>query len=312
MDCELFDRLVIDRVFSELDDLTSGAVQRHVAHCSRCRSIESNLRATREVATLPTQEPPASFVEQVLALERATRTQLPWRQRVGRAVSVLAGYAMRPQLGMSALLLLMIGLSLFLLRTQPGEHELIHVTERGVPEGEIDPHADNAARNTPPGAVASAERTVSNAATKPVSATTPEPSPTNELLEAARRAFKDGRFALAEELAERVAEQGGADSGSASMLSAIALSRNAGCSAAIPRFEALRARQGKSVLGEEAAFRAAECHRETGHNEQARLLYTQLQSSSTWGQQAREHLRQIPAAGTEADATDGGLPSTTP
>lgn len=315
MDCELFDKLVLDRVFSELDDLTSGAVQRHVAHCSRCRSIESSLRATREVATLPAQEPATSFVEQVLAIERATRTQLPWRQRVGRAVSVLAGYAMRPQLGMSALLLLMIGLSLFLLRAQPGEHELIHVTERGVPEGEVDPSGDSASEQSLQrpiqNAAVPAERAKSDTSPKQEAAA-PSSSSTTELLDAARLAFDGGRFANAMELADKVVQLGGAESGRAAMLSALALARHSGCAAAVTRMEALRARHGKSEIGEEAAFRAATCHLEMGQAEQARTLYQQLQHHPTWGAQARAQLHQLPTAPSEPLTTDAGLSPSNP
>ena len=45
--------------------------------------------------------------------------KLPLSKKLGRGVSILAVYAMRPQLA-TTLLLLMIGLSLFFLRARPG------------------------------------------------------------------------------------------------------------------------------------------------------------------------------------------------
>jgi len=134
MDCETFERVVLDRVFLELDELTMGSAQRHVAHCSRCRTIEVGLRATRDVCRLPHVAPMEGFVDCVLTQERQIRSVLPLRQRLNRAVSMLASYAMRPQSTMAALLLLMIGASLFLVRTRPGDRDLVQVTERGVPE----------------------------------------------------------------------------------------------------------------------------------------------------------------------------------
>jgi hypothetical protein len=309
MDCELFDKLVIDRVFAELDDLTSGAVQRHVAHCSRCRSIESGLRAAREVVVLAAPDLPPGFIENIVALERSTRTRLPLPQRVGRTVSVLSGYAMRPQLTMGALLLLMIGSSLFLLRARPGDRELVHVTERGVPEGEVEaptnarPHIELAAAATalgPQSRESSGQRSDSSTVASAGSTDSPP-----GLLAAAKAAFREGRYAEAHELSERIIQAGGGETAQAALLSASALARDAGCAAALARFEALRSRHGRSVVGDEAAWNAAECHQSLGRFDRARQLYEELRASSVWGQRARERLRggrQAPAPATSAEA----------
>jgi hypothetical protein len=309
MDCEVFDKLVVDRVFSELDDLSSGAVQRHVAHCSRCRSIESGLRATREVATLPLIEPPSSFVERVLTIERATRTQLPLRQRMGRTVSVLAGYAMRPQLSMTALLLLMIGSSLILLRSHPAERELVQVTERGVPEGDVDGNTDS--NHKAPQSVL--QPAVSNLAPEVVApkldvAPQTENGPVSNLLELARKAYAEERYDEAHELAEQVIVRGGTETANAALLSALALSKRSGCGAALARFEALRVRYGRTSLGEEASFRAAECHIETAQYDRARKLLEQLRTSTTWGARARSKLNALAELPhTSAESADAGI-----
>jgi hypothetical protein len=315
MDCEIFDKLVIDRVFAELDDLTSGAVQRHVAHCSRCRSIESGLRATREVAAFAAPELPPGLVENIVALERSTRTRLPLQQRVGRTVSVLSGYAMRPQLTMGALLLLMIGLSLFLLRTRPGDRELVHVTERGVPEGEVEVPTNA----TPRVALAPTSATVGQQAketagqksdngTVALASSTESPS---GLLASAKEAFREGRYVEAHELSERVIQTGGGETAQAALLSASALARDAGCAAALARFEALRSRHGRSTVGDEAAWNAAECHQSLGRFDRAKQLYEELRASSVWGQQARERLRggrQAPAPAATVEETPTPTP----
>jgi len=136
MDCEKFDRIVLDLLYEELDELTSAAARRHMEHCARCRGIGSGLRATRQIGGLPLVEAPAGLEERILSAERNARAELSLRQRLGRSISVMAGYAMRPQLAMAALLLLMIGSSLLFLRAKPGARESVHVTERGVPESE--------------------------------------------------------------------------------------------------------------------------------------------------------------------------------
>jgi TolA-binding protein len=138
VDCENFDRVVLDLLYDELEEIASAAMQRHMAHCGRCRRIGARLRATREVAALPLLEPPAGMVDGILVAEKTVTTRLPPRQRLGRAVSVMAGLAMRPQAAMAALLLLMIGASLLLLRAHPGQRESVQMTERGVPETEAD------------------------------------------------------------------------------------------------------------------------------------------------------------------------------
>ncbi len=138
MDCEKFDRIALDLLYEELDELTSAAARRHMEHCTRCRGIGSGLRATREVGVLPLLEPPAGLELRILEAERRATRQLPLSKRLGRGLSLVAGYAMRPQLAMAALLMLMIGSSLFFLRAQPGDREHVLVTERGVPESDSD------------------------------------------------------------------------------------------------------------------------------------------------------------------------------
>jgi hypothetical protein len=136
VDCEKFDRIVLDLLYDELDELTGAAARRHMEHCTRCRGIGSGLRATREVGVLPLLDAPEGLERKILEAEQRATQLLPFGKRLGRGLSLLAGYAMRPQLSMAALLMLMIGSSLFFLRAQPGDREHVLVTERGVPESD--------------------------------------------------------------------------------------------------------------------------------------------------------------------------------
>jgi len=314
MDCEAFDKIVIDRVFQELDDLTTGAAQRHVAHCSRCRNIEAGLRATREVAALPSLDVPSDFAEAVVSLERRARADLPLRQRLGRIVSVLSDYAMRPQVTMGALLLLMIGSSLFLVRSRPGDGELIQITERGVPEVELNPAGPvppplSQGRHTGP--VASAQEEPSHHPTAPDlnSADGADSGPGSQQVDQiwrdARTAFQAERYSLARMLAEEVVRAGGPQTASAALLVAQALRRESGCEAALARFEALRVRHGRTAVGEEAAWNAASCLIELGRVQRAKELLHGLLESGTWGPKAKTALRtlpdSIPDSGADSD-----------
>jgi hypothetical protein len=66
MDCEDFDQHVIDALYAELDELTHAAFERHVEGCARCAPVYAGLRATRAVAVLPLEEPPADLEARIL------------------------------------------------------------------------------------------------------------------------------------------------------------------------------------------------------------------------------------------------------
>jgi hypothetical protein len=134
MDSDKFDRIVLDLLYGELDELTTAAAKRHMDQSARARDIYAHFRATRQLGVLPAHTPPAGFETALLEREARILAELPVRHRLGRLVSMLAGYAMRPQLIMGALLLLMIGSSLMFVRARPGLHSAVQVTERGAPE----------------------------------------------------------------------------------------------------------------------------------------------------------------------------------
>ena len=137
MDCEKFDQIIIDAVYDELDELTLAAAKRHADTCQHCQSAWSGLRATRKIGILPLVEAPAGIETRILAAARDAHRNLPLPKRVGRAISWAGSYAMRPQMAMAALLLLMVGSSIIFVRAKPdrsGALSRVSVTERGVPE----------------------------------------------------------------------------------------------------------------------------------------------------------------------------------
>src|SRR4026209_95778 len=112
MDCEKFDSHVIDELYDELDEVTHAAMKRHMESCARCSGVLSGLRATREVGILPLVEPSEDLEERVLEAARAAERKVPWQRRAMRAIAWAGSHAMRPQLAMAAVFMLIIGSSL--------------------------------------------------------------------------------------------------------------------------------------------------------------------------------------------------------
>ncbi len=138
MDCEQFDNIVMDVLYGEIDEKQSADAKRHVEGCERCASTLSDLRAARKSAILPLVDAPSGFEHDLMEAAKQAQKQVPWPRRLSRWVSWAGGYAMRPQIAMAALLLLMIGSSLLLIRGGPGSEQVgvVRITEQGVPERE--------------------------------------------------------------------------------------------------------------------------------------------------------------------------------
>ncbi|HEX8793923.1 MAG TPA: zf-HC2 domain-containing protein [Polyangiaceae bacterium] len=139
MDCEKFESAMMDELYGELDEVTSAAVKRHVAGCTRCATLIEGLRATRRVAAVPLVDVPEGLEERIFAATREASKVVPLRRRVARAISLAGSWAMRPQTAMAAVFLVMIGTSVLLLRGKssraPVSSDVI-VTEQGSPAPE--------------------------------------------------------------------------------------------------------------------------------------------------------------------------------
>lgn len=139
MDCERFDEWVLDLVYDDgPSSLALDEASRHASGCARCTATLAGLRQARHAVVLPALSVPGGLEERILAevdRRRQVREASFWG-RVDRWISVLGSYAMRPQTAMGALLLLMTGLSLVLLRARPAERGTVRITEDGVPASE--------------------------------------------------------------------------------------------------------------------------------------------------------------------------------
>jgi TolA-binding protein len=313
MDCERFDRIVLDLLYDELDELTAASARRHVDQCARCRGILAGLRATREVGALPLVDPPAGLELSILDAERRARSRLPLQQRLGRGVSVLAGYAMRPQLAMAALLLLAIGSSLIFFRARPGDRNTMSVTERGVPESDSDlvavlPAAsrDGArdAHGPPAGLDGQADKKEAaplaqapKPAGQPAAAESEQSEPAGDsAFQAALSALRQGRNKEAREQFESVAARGGADAAQAAFHAAEAAKNELGCAEAAKLFDQVPFQYPGTRPGYEATFQAASCYEAVGDVEKARRNYQALLDEPSHGERARAALVQLERA----------------
>jgi TolA-binding protein len=313
MDCEKFDRVLLDLLYGELDELTQASAKRHTEHCTRCRAIATELRATREVGSLPLVDPPEGLELRILEAERQARAVLPLRQRFGRAVSVLAGYAMRPQLAMAALLLLMIGSSLVLLRARPGDRERVLVTERGVPESEgeslVVPMPERLRDEPVPAATAAAAVEAAEGKSLRAQASAAPASPgalgaadddlaKGDGVDAASAfangvaLFDEGRYVEARRAFESVSTRGGERAPEAALYAARATRQSEGCSGASMQFEQVTARYPGTASALEATWQAADCYKSLGETDQARRSYERLLSTS-YEERARAALARL-------------------
>ncbi len=144
MDCDACNDLLLDLAYDELDEVRAASVRRHLESCSSCKAALAQLRATRRtLAQLPTVDPPpvsdalraaleaatagarspepalpiapeepvstgpddAEHLAPILRLDAAPRRSLAVQEMVRRAGAL----AMRRQVAMAAVFLLMLG-----------------------------------------------------------------------------------------------------------------------------------------------------------------------------------------------------------
>ena len=332
MDCERYDKIALNLLYGELDELTAAAAKRHLHHCTRCKGISSGMQATKELASVPLLDPPVGLHARILQAERLAHKELSLRERIGRTVSVLAGYAMRPQLAMAALLLLMVSTSLVFQQARPTEHDQVSVTERGVPglEAEAMPRHSIVTEALPPEAPAQEERSIPRPAipsaparseSRALRAETSSPARTKRAaepeaaaegaaqdappptFERALEAYHAGRYAEAERQFRRVAAAGGPQAPRAALHEAHAARNGSGCQQAADLYDTVAARYAGTPIADEASWHAASCYRAVGQQERAAAHYRRLASQPGYAERASQALAALEAdAPSSADA----------
>ncbi|MET0411698.1 MAG: tetratricopeptide repeat protein [Polyangiaceae bacterium] len=319
MNSDKFDRVVLDLLYDELDELTALAARRHMEQSARAREIFAHLKATRRLSVLPVLPAPEGFEQSVLVREPGARAEFPLRQRIGRYVSMTASYAMRPQLAMGVLLLLMIGSSLLFLRARPGHHGAIQVTERGVPEAEAElvvPVADVPSEPTaepssaaPPSALATSDVPTLDSLESPPPAVTSQPAvalavdPSAESASSfddAVRAYRAGHYVQAQRLFDRLGKTGGPRAAEAALYAAQSTRHASGCAAAVSRFQRVRSRYPASGVANEALWRAGKCQQKLGDRVAARQSFETLLHVPAYARDARRSLLELDGKSEQA------------
>lgn len=324
MNSDKFDRIVLDLLYGELDELTTAAAKRHMDQSARAREIFAHFKATRQLSVLPTHDLPPHFEAELMDRERRALAELPLYHRVGRLVSMLAGYAMRPQLIMGALLLLMIGSSLMFLRARPGQHSAILVTERGAPEADVDLVLPVAAVQESGGPVTSG---VLRALPGVDGDGTPEPRPPHapiaparapegaaeglEPFEQALELYRAGKYLEATRRFDRISRSAGGRAAEAALYAAQAVRNISGCAPAVIRFERVRLDFPGSASAYEAAWRTAKCQQQLGDIEAARQSYESLLQVSSHAQRSRAALATLGGQGSNGSGTTQTKPKAT-
>jgi TolA-binding protein len=341
MNSDKFDRVVLDLLYGELDELTTAAAKRHMDQSARAREIFAHFKATRQLSVLPTHSPPPDFEAALMDRERRALAELPLHHRIGRIVSMLAGYAMRPQLIMGALLLLMIGSSLMFLRARPGQHSAVQVTERGAPEADIDlvlpvppkseadptlssgvfsalPAADSGHAAASPAALAptpraseagklvmaGASRGASAIASRsPLQVAAEGSSEGLDPFDQALESYREGHYVEAQRRFDRISRTGGARAAEAALYSAQSFRNVSGCAPAVNRFERVRLDFPGSASAYEAAWRTAKCLQQLGDMEAARQSYESLLDVASHAARARTALAALGVAPAKAKAS---------
>jgi hypothetical protein len=253
MDCEKFDEAVMDALYGELDELALAAFHRHVDACARCRAVWEGFESTRRAAVLPMEEPPRELSARILEAERRELGRAPWHRKLLRAVAWAGSHAMRPQLAMAALFMLVVGSSLLLLRGRHGDLGVpIEVTERGEP-------ASAAGRVAAPTALAEVE-SIDGAAKRARSASEPEAQSVEAKGEAAAMGPSPAPPAAAKPRAGGAADEAGGPTTARRQLDvALDVREQRGCAAALDALREVASTFGGTDEAREAARAIARC-----------------------------------------------------
>lgn len=273
MDCEKFDQHVMDALYDELDELTHAAMKRHMDSCGRCASAFAGLRAARDAGPLPLEEPSEELEARILEAVEVAQKKTPFRRKALRALAWAGSHAMRPQLAMAALFVLVIGSSLLLLRPKTGVAP-VRVTEWGQPA------SDHQEPPSVPAPIAPAAPMEEGDARRLAEAKAGEPP--KAMVEATKE--KSARAAADPE-----------DGASAALREAQALQRKSGCAAAVGKLDEVGARYPGTPAAHAAMWEAARCYQAAGETEKARELLLALRASKGYGDRAEQVLAGLEA-----------------
>ena len=301
VNCEQFDKQAVDLLYDELDELSASAALRHLHHCSRCLSIYDKLKITKEQFDAPVQQAEPELLAKVIALEQRARASLPWTERIGRAVSVLAEYAMRPQSAMAAVLLLMVATSFIFVR----EEEDSSKPQPAVSHEQRSEAPNTSTKNAIIAKVYPSEEMTNQERKNRVNVLVNEAESLGlkqrlPNYREAMTAFQAGRYATAEQLFRQVALAGGDKSASAALQEAHSARNGSGCDRAAPLYRAVFHKYSGSTVELEARWHSASCYRALGKNALAAVQLRVLSKNAAYRARAEKALAAVAAITTPA------------
>jgi len=318
MDCEKFDTHILDELYDELDEVMSAAMKRHAEGCDRCGELEKGLRATMTMGVLPLEEPHPDLEERILAAALEAERSESWLRKVLRSLSWAGSYAMRPQFAMAALLVVVLGSSVLLLRARPGSVATVTPEEprdaTASPVAQLVPldQAPAGSATLAPLAKRYADEPSKQGAIDPLAAGSSSDGAKNETLtdealdstyNKALASYKAGRFADAQLGFNTVNNSGSPHAANAALYEARSVRAGSGCGAAVKLFGTVQHRFNASAAAADAAWEEADCHQKLGQTEQAVKLWSALAKNDQYRSRAVNALNargQVGSAGKAA------------
>ncbi len=302
MDQEKFDQHLMDFLFDELDEVTAAAMRRKIDADADARELEAGLRATIEVAQLPVEQPSDDLEDRILAAARLAEQGEPLHRKLLRSLAWAGSHAMRPQLAMAAILMLVLGSSVLLLRARPGA-VVVSKDDAPPPAASSEPAA-NPLELTAPEEVPSATPQPQKQVAVPAAVASASASALANLdatYDEALKAYSTGDFGAARRGFATVAASRSPKAGSAKLYEARSVRSTDGCGPAIPIYQAVRQRGGGSALGLEASWDLADCLTQVGRKSEAMAVLRQLAQVQAYAQRANAQLERM----GEATSTGG-------
>jgi anti-sigma factor RsiW len=289
MDQDNFDHQLIAYLFDELDEHERAEVKRRLEAHPEARVLELRLRATVERTRISLEEPSADLETRILtAAARAERGE-PWHRKLLRVLAWAGSHAMRPQFAMGALMVMLLGSSLLLLRAKPGAMRVSSETGGATaplaqkPEGEDrSVGAGGPFGGAPAGAAPAA----------------PAPSGLPTVADTRGRAAE----------VDPSSAKGANDGPEGDLARAQAVRATSGCKDALPLFAAIRERFGSSGFGADATFEEARCHRELDDRKRAKELAATLRDHPEYRRRIAEIDRGAAVGSTGGTAAGAAAP----
>ncbi|MFP6684255.1 MAG: zf-HC2 domain-containing protein, partial [Polyangiaceae bacterium] len=258
MDRDKFEHDLMGYLFDELDEVTTAAVKRKLDSDAACRELEAGLRAALQVSELTLEEPSDDLTERILAAAALAASGEPWHRRVARALAWAGSHAMRPQFAMAALLVLVLGSSLLLMRADP-------VATAIAPT--IGPDTVDQNHEAASGRAGTAANRDRGEPDMPASESGRDRA--EQDYKAGLFHYRAGRHQEAQKALGAVASIDHHRAPSAALYQARSVRAQSGCRDALNRYEGLRSRHPNTSAAEDAAWEQADCHRALGQTTRA-------------------------------------------